>query len=513
MALIARLKPYWRNHTLPVLLLTVLSGVLLLADLGDGYLWQDEAQSALISRTILNEGVPKATDGKNNFEQARDAIQGANKTWRYHPWLHFYTIAGSFAVLGESTLSARLPAALAGIGSVLMLYFLGLKVTRNRETAFIAGLLLALSVAFLLLTTQCRYYGLSIFFAVLGAHSFFRMIRSERWGFLLFVASSFFLFHAHYIYCATLFLSLLAYTWFFARAQLKRVISGMAIVTVVNIPAIYWYGGISQKAEGEILSFSDTLSFLSTFGGHIDQFLIPGALILLLGILAVVGLVKTGNSKGADLPVSIQALALPFIFSMVTVLSIAVLVHKPYFRYIGPVIPFFMLIMTILIRWAMQIHVLMGVAIIVIWLATGDLKSYGQQMTTDYYGPMEGITQFLNKFGEPKDTVAITYGDLPVKFYTDLHVFGALSNKDYRKALNAKWIVLRKHSIMEEDAQMKKFLVNNLDMSQYQQATIDYPDIPFQNREVLDKHHFKPVRNAPKVRILKRVDKTTENGN
>jgi hypothetical protein len=90
MALFAKLQPYWQNHTLPVAILTLLSGFLLLADLGDGYLWQDEAQSALISHSVLIYGVPKATDGKNSFAQVKDAEYGPNKIWKFHPWLPFY---------------------------------------------------------------------------------------------------------------------------------------------------------------------------------------------------------------------------------------------------------------------------------------------------------------------------------------------------------------------------------------------------------------------------------------
>lgn len=508
MALLAKLKHYWQNHTLPVAILTLLSGFLLLADLGDGYLWQDEAQSALISRSVLIYGVPKATDGKNSFAQVKDAEYGANKIWKFHPWLPFYATAASYAVLGESTFSARLPSALAGIGAVILLYFLGLKVTSDQWAAFIAALLLSLSVAFLLLSTQCRYYGLSIFFTVWGAHSFLRMIRQERYGFGLFVVTTFLLFHAHFIYCATLFVSLLIYAWFFARDQLKRVIVGMGIVTVVNIPAIIWHGNVEQKNEGEFLALSKTFDFVGAYISHIDQFLVAGGFILFLGLLAVVGLLKNSNSNADPVPVTYQSLALPVIFTLITILGVSVLVHKPYSRYIGPVFPFLFLVMAILIRWSMAIHWLIGVLLIGVWVGTSDLKAYAQEINTDYYGPMEGICKFLNKFAKPTDTVAITYGDLPLKFYTDLHVIGALSAKDYRQAIDADWVILRHNTVMQADGKMKKYFLENLNMDLYRQTKINYPDIPYQNREVPNMHHYKPVRNAPKVRILKRIDTT-----
>ena len=38
---------------------------LFLLNLANHYLWQDEAQTALISKTILTHGVPLGYDGKN----------------------------------------------------------------------------------------------------------------------------------------------------------------------------------------------------------------------------------------------------------------------------------------------------------------------------------------------------------------------------------------------------------------------------------------------------------------
>ena len=501
-----KLYSYWKNHTIPLALLGMLSSVLLMADLGDGYLWQDEAQSALISRSVLIYGIPKATDGKNSFAQVKDAEYGANKIWKFHPWLPFYATAASYAVFGESTFSARFPSALAGVGAVLLLYWLGFKITRDRKVAFLAGLFLTASVAFLLLATQCRYYGLSIFFSLLGAYGYLKLIRGEPYGLVLFTTLTFLLFHTHYLYCASLFLGLLVYTWFFARGQLKQVITGMGLVTVVNIPAILWFGDVQQKNEGELFNFANTWHYVQSYLGHIDQFLIPAGLLLLVVILGVSGFLKTPPGKRPNIRSLGRQLALPLLFVVFTIGLIAALVHKPYFRYIGPIFPFFMLILAIVIREAMRIHWLVGVAIYLTWLATGELKNYIQEFRHDYYGPMEGITAFLNKYADSQDTVAISYGDLPVKFYTNQPVIGALSAKDYRKAIDAKWVILRHHSVMQEDAKMKKYFLKHLEKDQYRKTTINYPDIPYQNREVPSMHNFKTVRNAPKVTIFKRVD-------
>ena len=94
----------------------VLACFLLLANLGNHYLWQDEAQTAVIARTVMARGMPYGTDGVNYFSQELGAEYGRNYIWKWHTWLPFYLLAGFFKVFGESNFTARLPFALFGIG-------------------------------------------------------------------------------------------------------------------------------------------------------------------------------------------------------------------------------------------------------------------------------------------------------------------------------------------------------------------------------------------------------------
>ena len=68
------------NSVQRIILCVILLGslCLLLANLGNQYLWEDEAQTALISKTILTEGVPRGYDGKNFFSQEGGAEYGDN---------------------------------------------------------------------------------------------------------------------------------------------------------------------------------------------------------------------------------------------------------------------------------------------------------------------------------------------------------------------------------------------------------------------------------------------------
>ena len=105
--------------------LVLLASALLLANLGNQFLWQDEAQTALLARSILAHGIPHGSEGPNSFSQELGVELGPGGVWRWHTWLSFYAVAASFALLGESAFAARLPFALCGVATVLATWQLG----------------------------------------------------------------------------------------------------------------------------------------------------------------------------------------------------------------------------------------------------------------------------------------------------------------------------------------------------------------------------------------------------
>ncbi|MFQ5559396.1 MAG: ArnT family glycosyltransferase [Nitrospinota bacterium] len=147
----------------------VLSLSLFLSNLGNIYLWQDEAQTALLAKTILQFGFPKGYDGVNFFSQELGAEYGKEYIWKWHPWFPFYLLALVFKVFGVSTFTARLPFALFGILTIFLLYFFTRSLLKNRTVAGISTMLLLFMVPFILLSRQSRYYSVATFFSVGGA--------------------------------------------------------------------------------------------------------------------------------------------------------------------------------------------------------------------------------------------------------------------------------------------------------------------------------------------------------
>jgi len=136
-------------------LLLAAAAVLLLSNLDNGYLWQDEAETALVARNTLTFGYPRGTDGRNAIDIAPFGY-GPGDAWIYNPWLPFYLLAGVFALAGQSTWSARLPFALLGWLSVFLTWRLVRRATPDRWVQRLTVALLTCSVPFLLHMRLCR---------------------------------------------------------------------------------------------------------------------------------------------------------------------------------------------------------------------------------------------------------------------------------------------------------------------------------------------------------------------
>ncbi len=80
-----------------------------------------------------------------------------------------------------------------------------------------------------------------------------------------------------------------------------------------------------------------------------------------------------------------------------------------------------------------------------------------------------------------------------------------MPSKDLEPARNAEWIIVRKYSISPRELPVRRFIVENIDDAKYNPITIDYPDIPYENREGPAEHHFRTVQNESRVVIFKKA--------
>ena len=150
-------------------ILGALAAVLMLWGLSAKYLWQDEAQTAVLAQRLMRYGRPLAYDGVNLITIDQIVMEDAatigertgdpkaavdyyirrgdlkpDSTWRWQPWGQFLVEGISLKLFGATTLAARLPFALAGIVTVLLLYQFVLTRFDSPLMAWLAALLLVL---------------------------------------------------------------------------------------------------------------------------------------------------------------------------------------------------------------------------------------------------------------------------------------------------------------------------------------------------------------------------------
>jgi len=185
------------NHP-GLLFLFPYSFLLIFLGLEDGALQVDEGMDTFVSTTILKYGVPMHSDGINATMLFADIYDGL---FIYRTWLPYYLQAFSLDVFGHTTFAARLPFALAGVAAVIALYFLTLKLTQNKITAFLSALLLSSSVPALIYFRTARYVGLPILLTILLLYFYISIFEDRQWKSSPFIIVAILYFHSVCRFC------------------------------------------------------------------------------------------------------------------------------------------------------------------------------------------------------------------------------------------------------------------------------------------------------------------------
>jgi len=490
----------------PLLAIVALAAALLLGNLGNRFLWQDEAQTALIATTVLDGGVPRGSDGRNSFSQEQGVEYGADRIWKWHTWLSFYPVALSFATLGESAFAARLPSALFALATVALTFVAARALWRDRAAALAAAGLLALSVPFMLLGRQARYYALASLLSLWGLHAYARLGRTRGAPWLL-LAAVVLLFHTHYVYAATLLATLLLHAAVWERQRLRPVLAVSAVATAQAVPWIVWFASIRLTPEkaGSFLDLSDTLHHVASYGRLLTTVLFAHGAFLLLP-LAAAGLRRWRGEPAREISRETRSgVALLGCYVAVTILLLSLLSPLWYLRYLAPLLPPLFLLAGLCLAALWRESAAAAAVAVTLFAATGSLPDLVHELTHDYDGPIEGIVRFLEERAEPDDVVAMSYGDLPVKFHTGLRVVGGLTGEDLAPARQARFVILRRQLVNEASAEVQRVLAEQVRAGGYRRHVLDAPDIAFENREDPRLHRFRTVERAPRVVVWERA--------
>lgn len=149
----------WRSRG-PVLTVLAVAALLALLGLGNNTFWDDEANTALFARNLLNLGHLTAWDGTNLVGFRQGAELDAHLVNVYMPPLQYYVAAGGLKLFGSTTIGGRLPFVLLGLCSIVALALTVRWYFRGRVAEWLPPLLVALNPAYLMFMRQCRYYAI-----------------------------------------------------------------------------------------------------------------------------------------------------------------------------------------------------------------------------------------------------------------------------------------------------------------------------------------------------------------
>lgn len=493
-----KLKDYY-----PIMILTALAGVLLFSNLGNQYLWQDEAETAILARRVLEYGYPKAYDGKNLVNPTIRTSFSEDYGWRYHPWGQFYITAAAFRLFGESNFSARVFFALLGLLNIPLLYILALRLTRESFTALTASVLTAFSVNYLLLMRQARYYAPAVFLVIVALIFYSRYLEKRKWSDILgvYISLTALGYTVHGMFLPVFAAICLHYFVFSFQRKTFPVFGLFIIFTAGSVAPWFLYSNsgahvaaISAKRLWKNFEFQIRM---------INKFIMP--VFFFLGVYAFRLIWKRRwKIKLSTEEARAVWLILPMLLLSMSAFLFA---EERNFRYLVYFIPLLAIVEGMILFRLFKFNRALFGCFLGLSILTGVfnmgrfecyLPKYLYEITHDYDGPVEGIVKFLNKNAKTGDEVKIIYGDMAVMFYTDLKVDNyGIYDSDHMP----EWIVFRKDWKESLDSPYFREV-----SGKYKKHVLDYPDIKWENRpDDMGFHRFRTDREAPGVIIFEKI--------
>ena len=460
----ARVRRIRRSQAIAGLVIVVgVAAVLLLWRLNSPYLWQDEAATAVMSQRMLRFGRPLAYDGTNlitgdhfaaedseTIDQRTSDPQSSidfyarrgdfkpDTTWQWQPWGQFVAGALSFRIFGATTFAARLPFALAGVATVLILYVFTWAYFESVPTALLASIFLVTNTYWVLHSRQCRYYALSSLFLMLTLAAFAHWQFRKRWGAVVFVAVAWCWFQVDYgtvwPVLGVLFLDALI-----AKRELwwKTLLVGVTWAALV-IPFVLYYhiwGRLTVPTGSWRERFVRNVFNLNEF---VAPFLVMAAVALFLThrwkVLPAAerSLISTGLAIVVTLLLWVQSVTpAPFLRYTIVVAPVSCLLFAWLFvRGVGQMRAFTWVGAAIFVitPWlSLPVHVLKPSTLRHAAVIRPELHLLAERIFGQPSDPNRPVIEWLAHNAKPDDEILINYEDIPLMFYLPNPIRGGIS--------------------------------------------------------------------------------------
>jgi 4-amino-4-deoxy-L-arabinose transferase-like glycosyltransferase len=282
---------------LPLFLLPALFS--LFASLSAYSLWDDETMVGLVAQGVIKTGDTTAVID-HNVVAYREGIALVGLKDRFSPPLATYLVALAFWMFGPSSWAARVPFAILGLLTFLLVWFWLNKEKVSLLFRSILSIGILGNVSLILYYRQARYYALILFFTILIGYLYCRPKKTKIWAATLGL-SIVALFLSHPLACAALGIALLFDVLLYQRKWLQNVAAHwfwlfIAPFFVIGLSLLIWNPYMTKTAEYQThISLGDRLTlFLWTWRDILSaEFIAP--------LPAVFALI-TGSLKKEVLP-------------------------------------------------------------------------------------------------------------------------------------------------------------------------------------------------------------------
>jgi 4-amino-4-deoxy-L-arabinose transferase-like glycosyltransferase len=474
------------RRLVPLVALTLVSAAWLGWNLGGRYLWQDEAACAVLARRMLEHGRPLAYDGTNLITMdeyrptrpadeialhSRDAASAvayfarngdfrADTTWIGQPWGQFVLAGVSLALLGETTVAARLPFVATGVATVLVVFALARQRFGARVALTAAALLLG-NVFWYLHARQCRYYAPATLMCLTTLATYLRWRDGRRLGALAFASAAWvwfqFDFGSPWPVLAVLGADGVWRSWRARGAapgaaarepSLRATLAGLAALAAALAPFVVLYDlGARYKPTFYPLEHKLWATFF-----NVNQFQLPLALLPLAGLLA----------WRARRPGEARVVVLAALVVLAQALWMACVGPFAYYRYVVDCTPLACLVVAwtlvrgaelLLPRASDAARAALAAGLAAAQLVTPllalpftelvpaayrtttlhpgrvfrhELRALPHQLANLVTDPNRATVEHLRARLRPSDEVLVNYEDIPLMFYLDVPVRGGI---------------------------------------------------------------------------------------
>ncbi|MFW5735219.1 MAG: glycosyltransferase, partial [Oceanidesulfovibrio sp.] len=447
---------------------------------------------------------------------------GEDMVWTWSPWLQIYVSAFAQWIGGSNTWAGRLPFALVAI-LVLALAYMTFRwyfpEPEDRWLALLAVLFLALCIPYILFMRQNRYYSLGTLLTLTSLPAFVSRRPTTLHG-LVAGLSLGLMFHANYlllfsfgpaVFGAKLLLD--------RRLPPFRVLVAMAVSgALLIIPGFAIYG---IGKQGGLLDFTRIPSNTEEYFYHVAQFMVP------LPLLAAFAwrFRKSFSFRRPQFDDRREWWAAFFFIVIIVNVAMLTLIPQRFFRYIVHLFPLvcFLFSWAVIRLWSWQRLAGGLLAFLLLftnwlyiqpmdWLGISNrpwhtdtrmltytnvpIALYLTELVNGYPDVNEYIIDFFQENAEEGDSILITYGDLPLQFYTDFKIMGGLQKENPEFLADPDWVLKRNVSRTKRDGSLvysDYVVLHELDLeNDYEEIILDHPDEEFGNRPDPYYHRFIP---------------------